>query len=230
MKKFLSKLQTVKFSVVAYCLTAVLITSTGGISIDIDIGTNVKPREQLQFDVKTDTVIVSSKGDLVSISSTSAAPAEIDELPYDTIIANFVRNYWKIAKQDEEQYKIPAKIKMAQAILESRAGTSILAVKNSNYFGIKCFSNSCKKWCCSNFNDDSHKDFFKKYKSPEDSFEAHSNLLKNSRYKKCYSCGVSDYRCWANELSAAGYATDPKYASKIVSCVIKKVEPFIPKK
>ena len=46
---------------------------------------------------------------------------------------------WKdVAVQQQEDYGIPASITMAQALLESAAGTSELAVNARNHFGIKC--------------------------------------------------------------------------------------------
>ena len=48
---------------------------------------------------------------------------------------------WKaIAIQEQEDYGIPASITMAQALLESQAGQSELAVEAKNHFGIKCTS------------------------------------------------------------------------------------------
>ena len=36
------------------------------------------------------------------------------------------------------KYKVPASITMAQGLLESGAGSSTLAVRAKNHFGIKC--------------------------------------------------------------------------------------------
>ena len=57
-------------------------------------------------------------------------------------------------------YGIPASISLAQGLIESRAGTSKLALQNCNHFGIKCFRRNCKRGHCTNFTDDTHKDFF----------------------------------------------------------------------
>lgn len=66
-----------------------------------------------------------------------------------------------MAKEEMKTYGIPASITLAQGLLESNAGESKLAVDNNNHFGLKCFSRQCKKGHCSNFTDDSHKDFLK---------------------------------------------------------------------
>ena len=50
-------------------------------------------------------------------------------------------NEWKeTAIQQQADYGIPASITMAQALLESGAGKSELAVNAKNHFGIKCTS------------------------------------------------------------------------------------------
>ena len=131
----------------------------------------------------------------------------------------YVKKYAKVAKTEMEKYKIPASITLAQGLLESNVGESRLATRNNNHFGIKCFSRKCKKGHCSNFTDDSHKDFFRKYKNAWESFRAHSRLLKGKRYKGLYELDLQDYRGWARGLKKAGYATDPKYAEKIIELI-----------
>lgn len=132
----------------------------------------------------------------------------------------YVKRYAKVAQGEMEKYGIPASITLAQGLLESNVGESSLATKNRNHFGIKCFSRSCKKGHCSNFTDDSHKDFFRIYKSAWDSYRAHSLLLKGSeRYGHLFRLGSRDYRAWAHGLARAGYATDKQYGQKLVNLI-----------
>ena len=128
----------------------------------------------------------------------------------------YIKKYMPLAKQEEKLYGIPAKITMAQALLESNAGRSKLAIKNNNHFGIKCFSKSCKKGHCSNFTDDSHKDFFRKYQSVEDSYREHSLFLLKGRYKHLLDLPKDDLESWTRGLQEAGYATDKKYSRKLL--------------
>ncbi|MEZ4993935.1 MAG: glucosaminidase domain-containing protein [Saprospiraceae bacterium] len=131
----------------------------------------------------------------------------------------YVKRYAEVAQKEMDKYKIPASITLAQGLLESNVGESRLATKNNNHFGIKCFSRKCKKGHCTNFTDDSHKDFFRKYKSAWESFRAHSILLRADRYKPLYELKTTDYRAWAKGLKKAGYATDPNYAEKIIELI-----------
>lgn len=132
----------------------------------------------------------------------------------------FIKKYAPVAKKEMELYGIPVSIKMGQALIESRAGTSRLARSNNNFFGMKCFSRNCKKGHCSNATDDHHKDFFRKYASVSDSFRAHSTLLSGARYK-ALKAHKNDYKKWAVGLKKQGYATDKRYANKLINTIEK---------
>ncbi len=132
----------------------------------------------------------------------------------------YIHRFSDVAKVEMEKFGIPASIKLAQALLESQAGKSPLAVRHNNHFGIKCFSRNCRKGHCSNFQDDSHKDFFRIYGTAWESFRAHSLMLKqNERYQNLFRHSRADYRAWANGLAGAGYATDPDYAQKLIRLI-----------
>ncbi len=132
----------------------------------------------------------------------------------------YVKRFFQVAQTEMDKFGIPASITLAQGLLESNVGESKLATNNNNHFGIKCFSRSCRKGHCSNFTDDSHKDFFRKYKSAWESYRAHSLLLKHtSRYERLFGLGEKDYRAWAKGLSKAGYATDKRYAEKLINLI-----------
>lgn len=132
----------------------------------------------------------------------------------------YVKRFAKVAQMEMEKYGIPASITLAQGLLESNVGESKLATRNNNHFGMKCFSRRCRKGHCSNFTDDSHKDFFRIYKSAWESYRAHSLLLKRSeRYQPLFELRSTDYRSWARGLKKAGYATDPDYAQKLVNLI-----------
>jgi flagellum-specific peptidoglycan hydrolase FlgJ len=129
----------------------------------------------------------------------------------------YAKKYHKVAEEEAAKYGIPASITLAQGILESNAGTSQLALENNNHFGIKCFSTSCKKGHCSNFTDDSHKDFFKRYDSAWKSFRDHSEFLQKEHYKFLYA--TQNVKNWANGLQGAGYATSDTYAEQLLKII-----------
>ncbi len=132
---------------------------------------------------------------------------------------SYIKRFVKIAQAETEKFGVPTSIILAQGILESNAGGSRLAVNNNNHFGMKCFSRACAKGHCTNFTDDSHKDFFKKYESPWQSFRDHSVLLKRFHYRKLFRLSKKDYRGWAEGLQRLGYATDKHYAESLIRTV-----------
>lgn len=125
---------------------------------------------------------------------------------------------WKaIAIQEQVDYGIPASITMAQALLESQAGQSELAVEAKNHFGIKCTS----EWFGGVYyhDDDSEGECFRQYGNAAESFKDHSLFLKRTRYSTCFEIAVEDYEGWARRLKECGYATDPSYAPKLIKLI-----------
>ncbi len=133
-------------------------------------------------------------------------------------VNRYVERFHKIAVQEMHRYGIPASISLAQGLIESRFGTSTLAVKNNNHFGIKCFSKKCRPGHCTNLEDDHHKDFFRKYATAWESWRAHSILISTGRYARLKKHG-RDYRAWAKGLEELGYATDRAYAAKLIDVI-----------
>lgn len=150
-------------------------------------------------------------------SQNEAAPVAAKQLT-KVMCEAYINRFYKTAQAEMVRFGIPASISLAQGLVESRAGDSKLARQNNNHFGIKCFSRRCKKGHCSNFTDDTHKDFFRVFASPWESWRAHSQMLASGRYTKLKRYG-RDYRQWAYGLKAAGYATDRTYAEKLIGVI-----------
>lgn len=131
----------------------------------------------------------------------------------------YIERFKKVALKEEEKFGIPASITLAQGILESNTGSSRLVKEANNHFGMKCFSRKCKKGHCINFSDDSHKDFFVVFPTAWESYRAHSLLISQGRYSQLKNAGKEDYISWAEGLYKAGYATDKKYAEKLIAVI-----------
>ena len=61
-------------------------------------------------------------------------------------------------------------------------------------------------------------DMFRVFTDPIESYREHSILLNSARYKKLKNYG-KDYKNWAYGLKKAGYATDKKYAEKLIMII-----------
>ena len=129
----------------------------------------------------------------------------------------YIEKYKEIAIKEQERHHIPASITMAQALLESAAGESKLAVKGKNHFGIKCGSSWYGR--SMRMNDDAIGECFRVYSHVEDSYEDHSEFLKKQRYSFLYDYDITDYKAWAHGLKRAGYATDPSYPQKLIKII-----------
>ncbi len=167
---------------------------------------------------RTDTNLANTYSNMIYDSDKKTTPTSTrksKQKKQETYVNRFV----KVAQSEMKKYGIPASITLAQGLIESNAGESRLSIKNNNHFGMKCFSKRCSKSHCSNFTDDSHKDFFRKYGSAWESYRAHSLLLRGKRYRPLFKLGKKDYKGWAHGLKKAGYATDPHYARKLISLI-----------
>lgn len=131
-------------------------------------------------------------------------------------VEEYIETYKDIAIREMRDHKIPASITLAQGIIESGAGNSALAREAKNHFGIKCH----KEWKGKTYtmDDDEKNECFRVYKNAEESFRDHSEFLTSRpRYADLFKLDIMDYRSWANGLKAAGYATNPAYATMLIN-------------
>ena len=136
----------------------------------------------------------------------------------DTPQNEYIKKYAPVAVSEMHRSGVPASITLAQGMLESRYGLSSLAADGNNHFGIKCHRNWSGKTM--RVNDDKPNECFRVYKSAEESFRDHSDFLRyQDRYKALFELKPTDYKGWAKGLKKAGYATDPKYAEKLIKII-----------
>lgn len=111
---------------------------------------------------------------------------------------DYVEQYREFAELEMRRSKIPASVTLAQGILETNAGQSVLATKGNNHFGIKCrarpgfrrdgviddrdFSAHSLAVDCMQMHDDYAWDRFEVYPSARESFRRHTYLLQDRRY------------------------------------------------
>ncbi|MVX35489.1 glucosaminidase domain-containing protein [Myroides sp. LoEW2-1] len=134
------------------------------------------------------------------------------------LIQNYILTYKGIAQDNMVNHGIPASITLAQGVLESGSGQGTLSRNANNHFGIKCH----KGWegPSVRHTDDAPDECFRKYDSPTESYRDHSMfLVGRSRYSDLFTLPKDDYKGWARGLKKAGYATDPKYADKLISLI-----------
>lgn len=171
------------------------------------------------------TYLLVSCSSIQTTSSTTPPPSSSSSAGGSSAAANYritgpsnavsyVERYKRIAVTEALRTGIPASIKLAQGILESGYGSSTLAKKSNNHFGIKCGSGWSGrtvqyKGSC-----------YRVFRNGDDSYKQHSNFLTGSaRYAGLFKLRRTDYKGWAKGLRKAGYATNPNYPSKLIELI-----------
>ena len=111
----------------------------------------------------------------------------------------YIEEYKDEAIKEMKRAGIPASITLAQGMLESGNGNSMLARKANNHFGIKCHSD----WKGPTIikDDDQKNECFRKYRTVLDSYHDHSEFLRGkSRYAFLFELDIDDYEGWAKGL------------------------------
>jgi flagellum-specific peptidoglycan hydrolase FlgJ len=137
--------------------------------------------------------------------------------------ARFILAAAEAAQASQRATGVPASVTIAQAILESDWGRSRLSAENQNYFGIKGSSRpgtagivAYETWEVEGGRNVMRREPFRAYRSMADSFTDHGRFFhENSRYGRALEVR-HDARQFAQEISRAGYATDPAYPDKLI--------------
>ena len=138
--------------------------------------------------------------------------------------AQFIEAVAPGARASHAQTGIPASFIIAQAAVESGWGSSGLTEKARNLFGIKAYPGwSGQIYSMPTMEDDggSHIEqaAFCCYDTWEDSIAGQAAFLHgNLRYAPAFAC-TDDPVAFAQAIQAAGYSTNPHYASLIVSII-----------
>lgn len=139
----------------------------------------------------------------------------------------FIKQIAPESQKMMQEHNVLASITMAQAILESDWGSSTLAAKYYNLFGVKSSSRTNSQVL-------STKEYengswivihgrFQVYTSWDASIDAHAMLMVNGttddQAKYAGVIKATNYQEAAQALQQAGYATDPDYANKLIQVI-----------
>lgn len=126
----------------------------------------------------------------------------------------FVEKYQGLAGELMHEFGIPASIILGVSMVESGHGTSKLARKFNNYFGIvgKNF-NAVKKL--------GHRSRYKEYESDTASFRHFCEVLSRKSYYTKLK-GNNDYKVWLRAMKNAGYAEASHEWESRISTTIKR--------
>lgn len=135
--------------------------------------------------------------------------------------ADFLDQLLLRARACQHAAGIPASFTLAQAALESSWGAR---APGNNLFGMKAdpgWTGPTVDIATHEFVDGKPVPIvakFRAYPSWADSLADHTQFyLQNPRYRKCFLEKTGEG--WARAVAAAGYATDPGYADKLISII-----------
>jgi len=172
-----------------------------------------EPKTTLPTDTESKTnVEIKSEAQLETLEATSKVKVTTE------LVLQYIEKYKSVAMENMKNHGVPASVSLAQAILESGAGTGKLSVSANNHFGIKCH----KDWNGPgvNHDDDALQECFRKYNNVYDSYQDYAAFLRGRKwYDPLFKLDKNDYKGWAYGLKKAGYATDPKYPLKIIGII-----------
>ena len=173
----------------------------------------------------TTTSALGKASALAAYGANSAAPARAPTLSQ----SNFVQQHTAAAIKVEQSSGIPASYMVGQAGHETGWGKHEIKMKGGansyNLFGIKAGAGWTGKVAevttTEYVNGEAKKTVakFRAYNSYEDSFRDYARLItKSPRYAQA-SQQTGSAQAFASSLQKAGYATDPKYATKLGNAI-----------
>ncbi|MEM9888518.1 MAG: glucosaminidase domain-containing protein [Bacteroidota bacterium] len=136
---------------------------------------------------------------LPQINLSTTAPISPLNLPTEAI-EGYISRFAKVAIQEQQKFGMPASVKMAQALLESHAGTSSSVIQRNNHFGTpfqeQHFSTAWESW------------------------RAHSLLFSSELhpYQQLLQHG-KDYKKWAKGLVQLGYSQQADYENQLIAII-----------
>ncbi len=163
----------------------------------------------------------------VHASASSSAPEAVNGAAPSDEPSAFIQRLLPAATKAAQQLGLEPMALIAQAALETGWGQRMFKTSSGadshNLFGIKAHSNWQGDVAVVDTLEyrqgiaQKEKARFRAYDSPEQSMQDYVNLIQqNPRYQAALNA-AADAKSYFRQLQAAGYATDPNYAEKILS-------------
>lgn len=135
----------------------------------------------------------------VSLTNASAEPTFSLNNISDQQARSYIQRFERVARAEMDKFGIPASIKMAQGILESKAGTNEDAMTYNNHFGQVMAGGE--------------------YKSAWQNWRAHSLFLQQN-YPSLFELGPNRKK-WVKEFKQLGYSSDRNYGKYLLDIIEK---------
>jgi flagellum-specific peptidoglycan hydrolase FlgJ len=106
-------------------------------------------------------------------------------------------------------YGIPSCVILGVAYHESAGGTSVVATKLNNHFGI---AGNCREDVTH------HKSRYRYYATVLDSYNSFCEMVACKKFFDSMQ-GITDERIWLQKIFSSGYASDKKWAQRILKII-----------
>jgi flagellum-specific peptidoglycan hydrolase FlgJ len=124
-----------------------------------------------------------------------------------TKIENYVVSNFQYAKAAGLKFNMDPMVILAQGAHESGWGTSGLATRSNNFFGITAGGTKNEYWDGTFYQaQNKYKLKFRVYKTPQDSFYDFARLI-SSKYKSAHAAG-QDYKTYAQRIAYSPYISE----------------------
>lgn len=147
--------------------------------------------------------------------SSSRAPAAVDSASPQPSPAQWVRDVWGAIKAGAQQLGVPAEGLLAQAALETGWGQH---VTGNNMFGVKAHGNGASFTALTHeFDGNTLRQVHAAFRDYPSAAHAVADLVQVLQHYHPQVVGQPTVAAYAQALQNSGYATDPRYAAKIMA-------------
>ncbi len=193
--------------------------------VEVLAGGQLKPMPVAGSRVAVPPPLLSTRA--VNATTSSSAPEAVNGAAPSDEPSAFIQRLLPAATRAAQQLGLEPMALIAQAALETGWGQRMFKTSSGadshNLFGIKAHSNWQGDVAVVDTLEyrqgiaQKEKARFRAYDSPEQSMQDYVNLIQqNPRYQAALNA-AADAKSYFRQLQAAGYATDPNYAEKILS-------------
>lgn len=144
---------------------------------------------------------------LPSAEGLSLDPPNFEKIPY-AHAKDYIKRIYTLSLEVEHKTNVPHPIVMAIACLESKYGSSYIARKNKNHFGLR---------------NRRHSSGYCHFDSYDASFAYFSRLMQRKRYKHIQGIKSMALEDWVHAIQTAGYNPHDRYTRYILQ-VIRKLK------
>ncbi|MDX1943414.1 MAG: glucosaminidase domain-containing protein [Saprospiraceae bacterium] len=177
-----------------------------------------KSKEVLTDNASQPIASTAPKQDLFDVSffgKKSRQSKSIEQLNQveDAIKQAYLKRFARVAVSESAKFNIPASIILANALLQSQAGTSDAAQRSNNQFALLCTPD----WQAEKYEFDGN--CYRKYENAWTSFRDHSFYITTGSFASLRKLDRTNFKAWANALEKANFSKEKDYAKQLIQVI-----------